>query len=357
MANIHIKTNRLKKGMVITADVHTRSGVVIVPQNTVVTKEVYDLLTRHFIDEVTVEYEIKPSTAAAFSQKKPRIDEQKLQELTQTYQVAEATLSQNLKDIVSNDKEIDINSLLDLLHSIINKSDGDLNLCDLLFHMQHNSETLYSHSINVSLYAQLLGRWVNFTPEEIELVSLAGLLHDIGHLKYSDKEQQAFTLHDGLAKNSHEQHPTLGYRIVQQKNIDHRIKQAILTHHERMDESGFPLGVSFVNINSIARVLAIADSYVTLITEEYGHPALTPFDALKKLQETEFSKYDSRYLMTFIERIAQNYIQHEVLLSNGQTGVIIMLNKTDLTKPLVQVGTYFLDLAIRTEITIEKFLD
>lgn len=359
MANIRMKTNRLKKGMVISSDVYTRSGVVLVPENTVVTKEVYDLLTRHFIDEVTVEYEVKtaPAPTPASAPPTPRIDEKKLQEFTKTYKIAEETLSQNLKDIVNNDKDVDIASLLDLLHSIINKSDGDLNLCDLLFNMQHSSETLYSHSINVSLYAQLLGRWVNFTREEIELVSLAGLLHDIGHLKYPDADQQSFSLHEGMIKACHEQHPTFGYRLVQHKNVDFRIKQAILTHHERMDKSGFPLGVSFNNLNSIARAIAIADSYVTLITEEYGHPALTPFEALKKLQENDFNKYDSRYLMTFIDRIAQNYIQHEVLLSNGQTGVIIMLNKTDLTRPLVQIGSMFLDLALQTDISIKKILN
>ena len=358
MALIRMKTHHLKKGMIIKSDVYTRSGVILVPEDTVVTKEVFDLLARHFIDDVIIDYaaESTPAPITVISQNRKTINQKRLKEFTQTYKVAEETLSQNLKDIVLKDKEIDVPSLLGLLSSVINKADGELSLCDMFYHMQRTSDTLYSHSINVALYAQLLARWVGLEPEEIELVSLAGLLHDIGHMKYPEQELHSFTLHDGLDKLCHEQHPTLGYHLLQNKNIDHRIKQAVLTHHERFDESGFPLGVSFVNINQITRILAIADSYVTLITEEDGHPALIPFDALKVLQDTDYKKYDSKFLTTFIERISQNYIQHEVLLTNGQTGIIIMFNKTNLTKPLVQVDNLFIDLSLQKDISIEKIL-
>lgn len=356
MALIRMKTHHLKKGMIIKSDVYNRSGVILVPADTVVSKEVFDLLTKHFIDDVIIDYIADPPPAPipVATYKRKGVNQKKIKEFTQAYKVAEETLSQNLKDIVMNDKEVDIPSLLNLLQSIINKADGELSICDMLYYMERNSDTLYSHSINVALYAQLLARWVSLDTEELELVSLAGLLHDIGHMKYPEQD---FTLHDGLDRLCHEQHPTLGYQTLQNKNIDHRIKQAVLTHHERFDESGFPLGVSFININQITRILAIADSYVTLITEEKGHPALTPFEALKFLQETDYKKYDSKFLMTFIERVAQNYIQHDVLLTNGETGTIIMLNKNNLTKPLVQVGNLFIDLALQKDVEIKRFLN
>lgn len=357
MAALRIKTNKLKKGMIIKSDVYNHSGVILIPEGTVVTKEVFDMLTRHFIDEVIVDF-IETSTPAPITTVFPRrgIRRKKLQEFTHTYRIAEESLSQTLKDIVQKDKDVDIPALLSLLRSVISKTDGELNLFDMLQQMQHSSDTLYSHSINVSLYAQLLARWVNLDPEEVELVSLAGLLHDIGHLNYQEVDAATFTLHDEMKKICHEQHPTLGYRLLQSKNVDHRVKQAVLTHHERFDESGFPLGISFLNINQITRVLAIADSYVTLITEEPGHPALTPFEALKFLQETDYAKYDSKFLLTFIERISENYIQHDVRLTNGETGTIIMLNKSDITRPLIQIGNLFMNLTLQKDVAIAEFI-
>ncbi len=356
MALIRMKTHHLKKGMVIKADVYNRAGVILVPAETTVTNEVFEMLTRHFIEEVVIEYASEPAPVTDFSSQKRRIKEKKLQEATMIYKVAEDTLAQNLKDIVQKDKDVDIPALLGLLQSVIDKADEELSVFDILHHMQKDSDTLYAHSINVSLYAQLLARWVGLENEEIELVSLAGLLHDMGHMQYPESDSTPFTLHDGMNKTYHEQHPTLAYKLLQNKSIDHRIKQAVLTHHERFDQSGFPLGVSFFNINQITRVLAIADSYVTLITEEEGHPGMIPFEAMKQLQETDYKKYDYKFLSTFIEHVSLNYVQHEVLLTDGRTGVILMINKTDLSRPLVQIGNLFVDLTKQKDLAIEKIL-
>jgi len=357
MALIRMKTHHLKKGMVIKADVYNRAGVILVTAETAVTSEVFELLTKHFIEDVVIEYVTEPAPITNFFSGRRLINEKKLKEAARIYKIAEETLAQNLKDIVQKDKEVDIPALLELLQSVINNADEELSLFDILHHMQQNSDTLYSHSINVSLYAQLLGRWVDLDPDEIELVSLAGLLHDMGHMQYPESDITSFTLHDGMEKICHEQHPTLAYRLLQnKKNVDHRIKQAVLTHHERFDESGFPLKVSFVNISEITRVLSIADNYVTLITDEEGHPALTPFDALKQMQDTDYKKFDYKFLTTFIEHVSLNYVQHEVLLTDGRTGTILMINKSDLTKPLIQIGNLFVDLTKRKDLAIEKIL-
>lgn len=356
MALTRLKAHQLKKGMLIKEDVYNRSGVILVPENTPVTVEVFELLTKHFIDEVLIEYITEPATIRDVCAIRNRISPKKLIEFKKSYRVAEKTLSNNLKDIVLKDKDVDIPALLNLLQSVITKADNELSLMDLLHSMQRDADNLYSHSINVSLYSQLLARWAGLSKEEIELVSLAGLLHDIGHMKYPDMDSLSFTLHDDLERHCHEQHPTLGYRLLQNKNIDHRIKQAVLTHHERFDESGFPLGISFVNINQITRILSIADSYVTLITEENGYPALPPFEAMKQLQETDYQKFDYRFLTTFIAHVSENYIQHEVLLTDGRIGTILMLNKEDLSKPLIQIGNLFVDLTKQKNLAIQKIL-
>lgn len=356
MALIRMKTHHIKKGMIIKSDVYNRTGVILVPAGTTVTSEVFELLTKHFIEEVVIEYEPEPAPVTSFSAGRRRINEKKLKEAAVIYKVAEDTLAENLKDIIQKDKDVDVPVLLNLLQSVIDKADEELSIFDILHHMQRDSDTLYAHSINVALYAQLLARWANLDTEEIELVSLAGLLHDMGHLQYPESDTSPFTLHDGMDKTCHEQHPTLGYRLLQNKSIDHRIKQAVLTHHERFDQSGFPLGVSFVNINQIARVLSIADSYVTLITEENGHAGMVPFDAMRQLQETDYKKYDYKLLTTFIEHVSLNYVQHEVQLTDGRTGTILMINKTDVARPLVQIGNLFVDLTKQKDLAIEKIL-
>ena len=77
---------------------------------------------------------------------------------------------------------------------------------------------------------------------------------------------------------------------------------------------------------------------------------------MKYLQETDYKKYDYNFLTTFIERVSQNYIQHEVLLNDGRLGKILMINKGNLTKPLVKIDNLFVDLAKQKDLYIEKIL-
>ena len=58
----------------------------------------------------------------------------------------------------------------------------------MLFAMKNNAEGLYVHSINVALWGQVLAKWMGFKEDDIELVGVAGLLHDIGLLKLTNLE-------------------------------------------------------------------------------------------------------------------------------------------------------------------------
>ena len=62
-------------------------------------------------------------------------------------------------------------------------------------------------------------------------------------------------------------------------------------------------------------------------------------------------------LMTFIARITNNFIRHNVRLSNGLVGHIVLINKFNLTRPLIQVGNSFIDLSARKDISIVEILD
>lgn len=79
-----------------------------------------------------------------------------------------------------------------------------------------------------------------------------------------------FTFHAEIEGGPYIKHAVLGYNLLKDKNIDIKVKQAVLTHHERQDGSGFPLKVSKENINYISRIIAIADTYDTMIMAEEG---------------------------------------------------------------------------------------
>ena len=239
MACFRIHTDRLRKGMIIKSDVYTRTGATLVPNNTPVTKDVVNLLTRHFIDYVMVDYQSTPSSPEDIPSPEsvPRVRQQQMEEFKENFQIAENALSENLKNIVTNEKDLDVPLLLGMLNNIVENSENEVNLCNMLFTMKKSAEGLYTHSINVALWGQVLAKWLNLNKEDVELVGTAGLLHDIGLLKLTGSAElpPRFTFHAEMEGGPYSKHAILGYNLFKDKNIDSRVKQAILTHHERQD--------------------------------------------------------------------------------------------------------------------------
>ena len=103
-------------------------------------------------------------------------------------------LSDNLKLIVENSEDIDVPALMNVTNEILEKSRNETNLCNMLLMMKKDTESLYAHSINVSILCQILAKWSGSTPKEIENVAIAGLLHDVGILKFPEEMRKDFTL-------------------------------------------------------------------------------------------------------------------------------------------------------------------
>lgn len=361
MAKMKVHTDRLRKGMIIRNNVYTNTGLLLVSENTPVTKDILELLSKHFIDYVIAEYgqELASNPVHIMSGAEREEKMRRKAAVKEEIHVAEKILSTTLQAIVSQDEEIDVNGLLGTVNNIIEQAEQNLSLADLLDSMRESQESLYKHSINVSIMGQILAKWLEFTKDEIEMVTIAGLLHDIGivNLKVENMDSGFFKEVWENKKRRYEKHVIDGYNIIKNKNIDPQVKQAVLTHHERIDQSGFPLQVPVTNINKISRVVAIADTYDILTMQEKDEEMFSALNVLKYLQELTFSKLDPNMLITFIDKITHSYIQRTVELSDGRVGTIVTINKQSITKPLIKTETTFVDLIKHPDIEIVRFLD
>lgn len=359
-----VSIEQLEEGMLITADVYTRGGLIIVPENTVVTAEVLDLLARHSIMEVIVGEE--SGEASEFSQEDLDVlesalgmldyleeRENKQDTFEDTFRAAEKELKQGLAKLIKQEP-IDVTSLLDIVDTIAAKADNDVNLFDMLFKMNRSSADLYEHSLNVSIYAQLLAKWMDLPEEEIELSGIAGLLHDVGLLVCHQEGEKDLTFHGEYENTCGSSHMIYSYNLIKDLDVDVRLKQAVLTHHERMDLSGFPHQLSYKSLNYVSRVVALADAYDTLTMKEEGYTAMSPLAALNYLFDNCYIKFDTEMMVCFIQHVVQNFIQYEVLLSDGQRGKIVMPNKKEPARPLIMVDGGFVDLSQRKDLTITE---
>ena len=132
-------------------------------------------------------------------------------------------------------------------------------------------------------------------------------------------------------------HAQFGYEILKNQDLDMRIKQAALYHHERCDGTGYPFGHDITKLSDFECIISIADVYDAMTADRCYRSGLCPFEVISFFEEEGIQKYHPKYINPFLQRIAKTYLNSDVLLSNGETAKIIYLNER-LTRPIVQLN-------------------
>lgn len=127
-------------------------------------------------------------------------------------------------------------------------------------------------------------------------------------------------------------------------------------HHERMDGSGYPLHYKGPQIDKYARIVAIADVYDAMTATRVYRGPMCPFRVIEIFESEGFQKYDVEFLLVILENIVNTYIQNRCRLSDGREGDIIYINKDKLSRPVVQCGTEYVNLAEHPDLTVEALL-
>ncbi len=227
----------------------------------------------------------------------------------------------------------------------------------MLHNMRSIEDSIHAHSLNVALIARRIGRWLKFDGNELDNLTLAGLLHDIGKAKipadllnkpgkYTDEEF-------ALVK----QHPQFSYDLLADLPLDNHIKMAALSHHERCDGSGYPSGLTQNDTDDYAMIIAIADVYDAMTAARSYRAPLCPFQVIDNFEKDGLSKYKPQFILTFLSHIANTYQNNRVMLSDGRAANIVMLNNNRLAKPIVQLldGTC-IDLSTEPSLHIQSLI-
>lgn len=230
-------------------------------------------------------------------------------------------------------------------------------LFDMLHQMHSLDDSIYAHCINVALISRMIGRWLHFEQHDLDILTCCGLLHDIGKISIPEevlnKPGKLTDEEFALIKS----HPKTGYEMLRNQDIDTRIKQAALMHHERYDGTGYPNALSNEFLADYAMIVAIADVYDAMTAARSYRVPLCPFQVIEKFEQEGFQKYHTKYIYVFLHHIASTYQNNRVMLNDARGCKIVMLNQNTLSKPIVQFddGTC-IDLSTQKDLYITKIL-
>ncbi len=349
-----LRRENLRLGMIIGQDVYNNASQLIIPEGTVLTEYVIMRLEQYSIRKVMIMDE-DPNKDLSTENINKFTETKKFKEFKKEYDEEIHTFQDSLNQIVGKNSNVDIDHMYQNMVSLINGGEG-VNIIDMVANLRQYDDSTYAHAVNVSLICNMLAQWLKFSAEDVKMATMCGLLHDVGKIKIPSEiikkpgklTEEEFAIVKG--------HSFEGYKILNRQNVDLQIQYAALMHHERCDGSGYPIGLKREQINPFAKIVAIADVYDAMTSKRVYRGPVCPFEVIRIFEDEGLRKYETEYIMTFLQRVADTYMNAEVKLTDGREGKVVFINKMQIHAPTIQCGGDIVDLSRERELKVAQIL-
>ena len=209
----------------------------------------------------------------------------------------------------------------------------DALLC--LTKIREKDDYLLEHSLNVAILLANFGKFLGMSEEDVQDLSYAGFLHDLGKIKIPDE-----ILHKpGRLTDSEMEimkgHVKYGVDYLKSTDIAAPLIRAISEHHERLDGLGYPAGTKGNAISKAGRMLAIADMYDALTADRVYKSGMSSQKAFSIMMNDAPTRLDQTLVQQFIKCLGVYPVGSLVLLSNDRLGMVLEQRDSPLT-PLVK---------------------
>ncbi len=159
----------------------------------------------------------------------------------------------------------------------------------------------YGHSERVTQLALEVGKFLNLTEKSLEIISHAGILHDVGKIGVSLN-----ILHKTIDLTPEEvmvirEHSQIGSRIIDHIAFLKDVKDGIRHHHERYDGNGYPDGLGASDVTLETKILSVADAYDAMTSDRPYRKAKSPDTAIEELKKGAGSQFDPYVVDVFIK--------------------------------------------------------
>ncbi len=208
----------------------------------------------------------------------------------------------------------------------------------MLNQMHQTDHYLYQHSLNVCVYSTMLGIASGYSEDQLMVFGLGALLHDIGKVKVPIEILNKPSKLTDEEYNLVKRHAQWGYQILKEEpNIPLITAHCAFQHHERWDGSGYPRGIKGEDIHDYARWIGLVDSYDAMTSHRCYRSTLLPHQAMEMLFIGSGSLYEQDKIALFRDKVAIYPLGITVGLSTGETGVVVDINTSTPSRPIVRI--------------------
>jgi putative nucleotidyltransferase with HDIG domain len=227
-----------------------------------------------------------------------------------------------------------------------------------------NGSDIYTHALNVAILSMILAKEMGFSIEEIKLIGLGAVFHDVGCTDIPRRiKEKIEPLTPAEAEVMH-RHCKNGIDICNRLQLPYEALLIVWQHHERTDGSGYPARLKDKQISPLACIVAVADAFDEICNPVNKALAHSPHDALSLIYAQQRTKFDGRTLTALVHSLGVYPPGTIVLLSNGVIGMVVAVNAKRPLKPTVLVydaaipkdEVMLIDLEQDTSVSVTKTL-
>ena len=277
--------------------------------------------------------------------------EKEMQRATEVHSQAQS-LVDNLMQDVKLGHAIDVTPIQSLASNLKTSVFSNPNALSALGRIRQKDNYLLEHSVNLSVLMSVFGKGLELPGEVLEEIIVGALLHDIGKILTPDEilhKPGKLTAREFAVMKEHVAHSR--DILMNSENVGELTLLTAAQHHERLDGTGYPDGLSGEQISRYGRMAAIADVYDAITADRVYHKGITPTQGLKKLLEWSGDHLDHALVHEFIRCLGIYPIGSVVLLESGRLGIVIETNPEDQRLPVVRL---FFNARLRQHITLER---
>ncbi len=208
----------------------------------------------------------------------------------------------------------------------------------LAMEMLHWHKTLFQHSVNTSLLAMLTAQKQSMALADCQRLGLGMFFHDYGNLLLP---REVFEKNTGLTLEEKEvvrQHSQLGYETVTTMGVlDEDTAKIVLSHHERLDGSGYPSGLTAKDLSPLVRIAAVVEVYDSMTSPRlYGRP-IQPEQAIKTILQGVGMLYAKEATFSLAQCVPVYPVGHAVCLNTGECGLVASVEMGSAMRPIVRI--------------------
>jgi putative nucleotidyltransferase with HDIG domain len=347
---VYFSVFELKPGMVTAEEVRVGDTVLINADIPLTEAAIIKLKEKYYLNRISI--------YADESVKNIRIedDTRSVEEIEQSF----TEYAFNVQEIFENIQDLQVSGIEEV-RSFSKRIQNELKSTNAVIKnivlYGSGSDTIYRHSVNVAALSSIMARWLGFKENEISLITYAAILHDFGKIKINQDILNKPGPLNAKEFKEIKSHPVVGYNFIKEiPYLDSSVSLGVLMHHERMDGSGYPLGMKEDKIHPFAKIVSIADVFDAVNSNRVYKKSTGPFEALEIIKKESLGKLDYKYCNVFLNHVVNYYMGENIMLNNNKICKIIQVDVNNLARPLILDENTFIDLKHEKNLYIEKLV-